>query len=180
MNFFGTCLLATHFITSWCSWTRGNSSPSPGGPAPACSGDRGRNVLTRFPEAPCASLLLCLLDEKGKHGPGSGHLVGGWSCHGGEPGLVWKVGGPLAAGLPPGQMLVLRAARRGAQPLPGASRVWVFLSGLLPCNDTNLDVVEAGTFTDLSWSSAACERGWGKALDEVDTVGRAPQGRKED
>lgn len=59
MNFFGTCLLATHFITSWCSWTRCSviypPSSSPSTPS-LCGGWREDRAHPTFPR-PCLHLF---------------------------------------------------------------------------------------------------------------------------
>ena len=58
-------------------------------------------------------------------------------------------GGPgLEGGRLPSLIGCCRLPWGWAEALPGAPWAWVFLSGLLSCNDTNL--AEVGTFTDLS------------------------------
>lgn len=125
--------------------------PPPLPPRPRSLATEGRMYRPAFPRL-CASLLLCLVDGKGqtrRREWGPCRLAGA-----GTEGTLARPGRWAALpqlDCPRVQMLVLRAAQRCTHSLPGAPRIWIFLSGLLSCNDTNLDVVEVGTFANLSW-----------------------------
>lgn len=132
MNFFGTCILATHFITSWCSWT-GHTVIYPRWLSRfAFFGGGRRNVPTLLSQGCVCISLLCFADEKGTHGAGS--QGPDWLAGAGPEGTAVgarKVGGRLSWSWAAHEFRCQH--RRPPCSLPSAPWVWVLLSGLLLC-----------------------------------------------
>lgn len=132
MNFFGTCILATRLLHSGAAGLR-HSNLCP--PPPPLFGDG-----PAFPRL-CFRLFCFVWLMKKVHGvPGAGTLLAGSRDRG--PGL--KEGGSLA------RVQALQAASGMCRVSPSAAWLWVFLSGLLSCDDTHLDAAEVGTCAHLS------------------------------
>lgn len=146
MNFPGTCILATHFITSRCSWARTVIHPR----RPSSRSDW--REAARLPKAVCISPAL-LMKKTDARGAGTLWLVAGAGdqLEGTQAG---PEGGRPSGSSNPG---AARAEPSCADSVPSAPGVWVFSPGLLSCNGTHLEV---GTFAHLLSQSAA--RGaWG-------------------
>lgn len=102
MNFFGTCILATHFITSWCSWTGHTVIYPPGSPDSLSLVVDGGMYRPCFPKAVFASLCFVSLMKKAHMVLGARDPTGwqGLARRGPRSGPGRWAGGSPGAGLP--------------------------------------------------------------------------------